>query len=63
MSVAETGSAAAGLSEAPEFGLECLFDDADDPREVTIFDPDPSRLTTEWITADHEAAVVLDQVR
>ena len=47
----------------PEFELSCLFDDMDDPAEVTVFYPVGERTVTEWITADLAATVGLDQVR
>jgi hypothetical protein len=51
------------LTEAPEFGLECLYDDAADPAELTVFSPEDQRLTTEWVTADVSTAVPLEEVR
>lgn len=51
------------LTEQPEFELACLFDDLDDPTEVTIFYPRGARTVTEWITADVATSVSLDEVR
>ena len=52
------------LARLPEFDLAYLFDDEDDPAEVTVF---PSRfdddLATHWITIDVSHAVPLDRVR
>lgn len=53
-----------GLAELPEFDLAFLYDDEDDPAEVTVF---PARfgedLATNWITIDFPHAVPLDRVR
>lgn len=46
-----------------EFELECLYDDPSEPSELTIFSPEGESMVTEWITADHSAAVALDSVR
>ena len=51
------------LEELPQFDLEYLFDDDDNPTEVTIFADDPETLSTQWITVDREVAVPLDEVR
>lgn len=52
------------LQEYPTFELCYLFDDAEDPREITVFatdtDGDPS---TRWITVDTTDAVPLEDVR
>lgn len=50
------------LASYPDFGLSCLYDDEDDPSEVTVF-PGGKRSTTEWLTADVESAVALEDVR
>lgn len=50
------------LASYPEFGLNCLFDDGADPAEVTVF-PGEEISTTEWLTADVDSAVALDDVR
>ncbi len=51
------------LTETPEFELECLYDDAADPAELTVFTPENQRLTTEWVTTDVSTAVPLEEVR
>jgi hypothetical protein len=51
------------LTETPEFELECLYDDATNPAELTVFAPENQRLTTEWVTADVGTAVPLEDVR
>lgn len=52
------------LAHLPEFDLAYLFDDEDDPAEVTVF---PARfgddLATNWITMDYRHVVPLDRVR
>jgi len=53
----------ADLRSAPEFDLECLFDDPSDPSELTIFSPEDGKLSTEWITTDRTTARALDRVR
>ena len=50
------------LASYPEYGLCWLYDDADDPAEVTVF-PGDGRSTTEWLTADVGSAVSLEEVR
>jgi hypothetical protein len=47
----------------PEITLKHLFDDRSDPSELTIFSPTPRNLATEWVTADRETAVGLDEMR
>lgn len=51
------------LEELPQFDLEYLFDDDDDPTEVTIFADDPESLSTQWITVDRSSAIPLEEVR
>ncbi|WP_053948459.1 DUF7511 domain-containing protein [Halolamina sediminis] len=61
MSVQQTPSGDP-LVSYPEFGLSCLYDDDDDPSEVTVF-PGEEMSTTEWVTADVDSAVALDELR
>jgi len=51
-----------GKDEFPSFELEWYVDDADEPNAVTVFDPDPSDIVTNWITADVDTAVRLDRI-
>lgn len=51
------------LDSPPEFELECLFDDMDDPSELTVFTARGNATATEWITIDRTDAVALDDVR
>lgn len=51
------------LNEFPRFDLEYLYDDDESPTEVTVFVDDPAALSTNWITADVDHAVPLDEVR
>lgn len=54
----------AGLDELPEFELCYLFDDQDDPSEVTIFRPGvDDRSATRWLTIDSSHAVALEEIR
>ena len=52
------------LGRLPEFDLSFLYDDDDEPAEVTVF---PARLgedlATNWITIDYPHAVPLERVR
>lgn len=49
--------------ELPEFELSYLFDDKEDPAEVTVFGGDGEAVLTNWITIDEGHAVPLDEVR
>lgn len=52
------------LEALPRFELSCLFDSEDDPTEVTVFpESDNFDISTNWITADIEGAIPLDQIR
>lgn len=46
---------------AESAALSHLYDDADDPDEVTLFDDEADDITTAWITADIEDTVSLDR--
>ncbi len=52
-------------SQDTQADLTCLFDDPDDPSEVTLIPvgSSPERYLTEWVTADMAAAVSLDEMR
>lgn len=52
------------LASYPDYVLSCLYDDEDDPSEVTVFPGEEGeRSTTEWITADVESTVAIDDAR
>lgn len=52
------------LDDLPEFDLGYLFDDRDDPTEVTVFPSSDERdISTHWITIDASDAVALEDVR
>jgi hypothetical protein len=52
------------LDELPEFELTYLYDDEEDPTEVTIFEgTSVEDLTTRWLTMDYHHTVALDSVR
>lgn len=53
----------AELTEFPDFDLEYLFDDQDDPTEVTIFSPGNDDITTHWLTIDVDSAVSIEAMR
>lgn len=55
--------AIAPLHELPDFDLEYLFDDDEDPTEVTVFVDNAADLSTNWITIDAGHAVALEEVR
>lgn len=59
----ELATATERLTKFPEFELHCLVDDEADPREVTIFAPSSTDISTHWITIDINNAVRLDDVR
>jgi hypothetical protein len=57
-------SPAPDLADLPEFELDCLFDNRDDPTEVTVFPAgDDGTLSTQWLSVDIAHAVSLDEVR
>jgi len=52
------------FDQLPEFDLECMYDDWDDPSAVTVFSTAESdSLYTAWLTADRDHAVSLEAVR
>jgi hypothetical protein len=52
------------LDELPEFELTYLYDDEEDPTEVTIFEgASEEDLTTRWITMDYPHTVTLDSIQ
>lgn len=65
MNVEDAGdpSVESALEERPEFELECLYDDTEDPSSVTIFYPRGERTVSEWVTADTDTAVSLEALR
>lgn len=63
MSTTTTPPSDTDLNEAPEFELDCLYDDPEDPSELTIFPSGRQQSVTEWVTADRSAAVSLDELR
>ncbi|WP_299265187.1 DUF7511 domain-containing protein [Halorientalis sp.] len=66
MSVVENAAAADDVQfdQLPEFDLECMYDDWDEPTEVTIFSTaDGDSLYTAWLTANRDYAVSLADVR
>ncbi|MFB6164550.1 MAG: hypothetical protein ABEJ31_05275 [Haloarculaceae archaeon] len=57
-------SAEVQFDQLPEFELECMYDDWDEPSEVTIFSTDEAdSLYTAWLTVDCEHAVSLTEIR
>jgi len=52
------------FDQLPEFELECMYDDWNDPTDVTIYSTDDDdNLYTVWITVDRDHAVPLADVR
>jgi hypothetical protein len=51
------------LNEKPEFELECLYDDMDNPQEVTVFTPNGNETASEWITVDCDSAIPIPETR
>lgn len=63
-SVEQSAELPADLASLPEFECSYLYDDADDPSEVTVYlDAADVDLMTNWITADCETAVSLEDAR
>jgi hypothetical protein len=58
-----TTDTADGLDNHPEFELSYLYDDTDDPTEVTVFPVDDGGLSTQWISMDITHAVALEDTR
>lgn len=46
----------------PSYDLVYGFDDEVDPATVTVYDPDPERIVTAWITVEATVAVPLEDV-
>jgi hypothetical protein len=63
MYVQEQSITDATLTDEPEFELECLFDDMEEPTELTIFTPEGSATASEWITIDRPSAVSVTEIR
>ncbi|WP_144426085.1 hypothetical protein [Halanaeroarchaeum sulfurireducens] len=54
----------AELDELPEFELCYLFDDQEDPTEVTIFRSGvDERNATRWLTIDSDHAVSIEEIQ
>jgi hypothetical protein len=52
------------LGSYPEYVLNCRYDDEEDPSEITVFPGNEDEIsTTEWITADTESSLALDEIR
>jgi hypothetical protein len=52
------------FDQLPQFELECMYDDWDEPSEVTIFSTDEAdSLYTAWLTTNRSNAVSLEDVR
>lgn len=52
------------LASYPDYVLNCLYDDDEDPSEITVFPGEEGEMsTTEWITADMETAVALNEIQ
>lgn len=47
----------------PEFELEYLYDDPEDPSKVTVFPTESDSPETEWVLTDYETAVSLRDIR
>ena len=65
MSVTERPQrATTALEELPDFDLSYLYDDSEEPTEVTVFPGDcGDELATNWITVDAGHAVPLEDIR
>lgn len=51
------------LTRVPDLDLNHLFDDQENPSELTIYAPRTDDITTHWLTSDIESAVPVDTMR
>lgn len=51
------------LDQLPTFELTYLYDDDENPSEVTVFTDGETTIATNWITVDRQHAVPLEDVR
>jgi hypothetical protein len=52
------------LDDLPSYELSYLFDDEDEPTEVTVFPAsDEFDISTNWITAGVQSTIPNDQIR
>jgi hypothetical protein len=62
--VEESARAGVELGTLPRFDLSYLFDDTEDPAEVTVFPASHDvDISTNWITVSVDGAVPLDEIR
>lgn len=50
-------------TDSPEFTLDYMIDNEEDPTELTIFSPEEDDITTHWITVDFATAVPIQDIR
>lgn len=50
-------------TDPPEFDLEFLVDEENDPTELTVFSSHADDITTHWITVNIEAAIPIQDGR
>lgn len=53
----------AALPAATPARLAARYDDPIDPSELTLYDPESEKQTTEWLSADPETARSLEAMR
>lgn len=60
----ESSSGTTTLDQYPTFELSYLYDDSENPEEVTVFAPDTAGdPSTRWITVDATDAIPLEEIR
>lgn len=60
----EPAASAAGLDQYPTFELCYLYDDTENPEEVTVFAPDTAGdPSTRWITVNATDAIPLEEIQ
>lgn len=60
----ETEGRSTELEDLPEFELAYLFDDEENPKRVTIFQPGTGdNAASRWISIDSEHAVPIEEVQ
>lgn len=63
MSTPDNLSCRENLTNVPEFDIKYLYDDSENPSEVTVFTPEATATATEWITMDRAHTVPFSQIR
>ena len=60
----ETGGRGTAIENLPEFELSFIFDDDDEPKRVTIFQPGTEEVAAcRWISIDSDHAIPIEKIR